>query len=159
MTSENTLHTDEMLVDSFPVRLDRYYDPETHVWLMPTPAGRVRIGLDSLNVETTGTLAGIGFAEAGTVLRRGESYGSLEAAKFVGPLTSPVSGTVTASNDAVVADPGLVTTDPYGAGWLVELEPADLELELSLLLHSEADVRAWYAETIADYRSRGLIAE
>jgi glycine cleavage system H protein len=159
MTSENTLHNDELIVDGFPVRTDRYYDAETHVWMLPMPDGRVRLGLDSLNVETTGTLAGLGFLPVGAVLQRGGAFGSLEAAKYVGPLLTPISGIFVAGNDAAIADPGLITADPYGAGWLAEFEPTDVEMELPLLLFAETDLRPWFSATIADYRSRGLIAE
>ncbi|MBI3688669.1 MAG: glycine cleavage system protein H [Actinobacteria bacterium] len=159
MTSENTLHNDELLVAGFPVRSDRYYDRDNHVWLLPMPDGRVRIGLDALNVETTGTLAGLGFLPVGSVLRRGGTYGSLEAAKYVGPLLTPISGIFAAGNEAVLAEPGLVTADPYGAGWLAELEPTDFDAELPLLLHTEAELRSWFSATVTDYRSRGLIAE
>ena len=67
-------------------------------------------------------MAPLAFLSVGEHLKRGEAFGSLEAAKFVGPLTSPLSGPVSAINEAVVADPSLVERDPYGAGWLVEMD-------------------------------------
>ena len=114
-------------VAGFGVALDRAYDPVGHFWVSMIGSDRARIGLDALGVETSGTIAQLAFLPVGEHLKRGEAFGSLEAAKFVGPLTSPLSGTVTATNDAVVADPALVERDPYGAGWLVEIrvEAAD----------------------------------
>src|SRR4051794_3437786 len=83
----------------------------------PASGGRAAVG-----VGTSGTIARLPFPPAGEQLKRGEAFGSLEAAKFVGPLVGPLSGTVTAANDAVVVDPSVVERDPYGAGWLVELD-------------------------------------
>ena len=67
----------------------------------------------------------------GAVEQFGE-LGSLESAKAVFEIISPVSGTVAAVNPAVIANPGLINEDPYGAGWLVEMKltawPQDQEL-------------------------------
>ena len=109
--------------------------------------------MDALGVETSGTIAQLAFLPVGEPLKRGEAFGSLEAAKFVGPLTSPLSGTVAATNDAVVADPALVERDPYGAGWLVEIDLAD-----------PAELGNWSPGADADPRlvrgrGRGLPAE
>src|SRR5207249_2329100 len=79
----------------------------------------------------------------GEHLKRGEAFGSLEAAKFVGPLTSPLSGRVTATNDAVVVDPALVERDPYSAGWLVEMDIADAG-ELGGLVSGAQPIRVWF---------------
>ena len=112
-------------VAGFEVAVDRAYDPAGHLWVSMIGPDRARIGLDALGVETSGTIAQLAFLPTGEHLKRGEAFGSLEAAKFVGPLASPLTGTVTATNDTVVADPALVERDPYGAGWLVELTVAD----------------------------------
>jgi glycine cleavage system H protein len=119
---------------------------------------RARIGMDALGVETSGTLAQLAFLPVGEVLKRGEAFGSVEAAKFVGPLTSPLSGTVTATNGAVVADPSLVERDPYGAGWLVELTLADPG-ELGELISGADAIPAWFAAEVEDYRLKGVLAE
>jgi glycine cleavage system H protein len=110
-------------------------------------------------VETAGTLAQLAFLPAGEVVRRGQAFGSLEAAKFVGPLSSPLSGTVLAHNEAVIADPSLVERDPFGEGWLVELEPADPGGELPLLVEGEERLAPWFAAEVEDYRLKGVLAE
>jgi glycine cleavage system H protein len=78
--------------------------------------------------------------------------------KFVGPLTSPVSGTVLACNAAAVADPGLVERDAFGDGWLIEAELSDAG-ELGALLSGAGEIIAWYAASIEEYRLSGAIAE
>ena len=146
------------LVAGFGVALDRAYDPAGHFWVWMTTEGRARIGMDALGVETSGTIAQLAFLPVGEPLKRGEAFGSLEAAKFVGPLASPLSGTVTAANDAVVVDPSVVERDPHGAGWLVELDLADPS-ELGELISGADAIPAWFAAEVADYRLKGVLAE
>lgn len=144
-------------VSGFALAVDRSYHPATHMWVRLTEPGLVRIGMDPLGVETSGTLAQLALPETGAELIAGSPFGQLEAVKFVGPLTSPVSGTVVAVNPAAAADPGLVERDPFGAGWLIEAELAD-PAELDALLADPEQVTAWYAEKIAEYRLSGAIA-
>ena len=146
-------------VAGYTLVADRSYDPASHLWVEVLEPGRVRVGVDPLAVETGGTIAQLAFAAPGDLLARNEPLGSLEAAKFVGPLLSPLSGTVLAVNHAVMADPRLVEGDPFGAGWLVELEPSDPGGELPLLVSGEERIRAWFASELDDYRLKGLVAE
>lgn len=149
-------------VDGFPLALDRLYHPETHMWIAlsgPVGAPTARIGMDALGIETNGTLAQLSLPEAGTGLVAGRPFGQLEAAKFVGPLVSPVTGTVTAVNGAVAADPGLAERDPYGEGWLLEARLAGPAGEQTGLLTDPEEIRRWFAAKLADYRLKGVIAE
>ena len=145
-------------VAGFKVALERSYDGDGHYWVVMVAPDRARIGMDALGVETSGTIAQLAFLPVGEHLKRGEAFGSLEAAKFVGPLTSPLSGTVIAANEGVVADPALVERDPYGAGWLIELELADTA-ELSDLVSGAQPIRVWFEAEIEDYRMKGVLAE
>jgi glycine cleavage system H protein len=145
-------------VRGFAIALDRSYQPATHMWVKLTGPGRVRIGMDPLGIETCGTLAQLSLPAAGAGLTAGRPFGQLEAVKFVGPLTSPVSGTVLAVNPAAVSDPGLVERDPFGDGWLIEAELAD-PAGLDGLLADPEEITAWYAARIEEYRLSGAIAE
>ena len=80
------------------------------------------------------------------------------AAKFVGPLTAPVSGTIRGHNSEVLARPDLVNQDPM-AHWLVEIELAEGEEELTLLLRDPELVRAWFEIEIQRFQEKGMIAE
>lgn len=151
--------SDELIeVAGFGVALDRAYDGTGHFWVSMVGPNRARVGMDALGVETSGTIAQLAFLPVGDHLKRGEAFGSLEAAKFVGPLTSPLSGTVSAANDAVVTDPSLVERDPYGAGWLVEIDLADPG-ELGDLVSGAQPVKVWFEAEIEDYRMKGVLAE
>lgn len=151
--------SDELIeVAGFGVALDRAYDGTGHFWISMVGPNRARVGMDALGVETSGTIAQLAFLPVGDHLKRGEAFGSLEAAKFVGPLTSPLSGTVSAANDAVVADPSLVERDPYGAGWLIEIDLADPG-ELGDLVSGAQPIKVWFEAEVEDYRMKGVLAE
>jgi glycine cleavage system H protein len=147
--------TTPLEVSGYELRLDRSYDPETHLWVRQTADDRLRVGLDALTADTYGALAQLEMAAIGTPIGRGEAFGSLEAAKFVGPLTSPISGLIADVNEAVLADPDLVLREPYDGGWLVEF--AETILAPGLL--TGADAATWYAGEVAGYREKGLLAE
>lgn len=146
-------------VRGYALALDRAYDPETHLWAQLLDGDRARIGMDPLGVETNGTLAQLAFEPVGTELCRGDPFGSLEAAKFVGPLVSPLSGVVARHNEAALADPGLVERDPLGEGWLVELDLSDVEAENALLLRDGDEIVRWFESELEEYRVQGILAE
>lgn len=139
------------------IRTDLGYDLEHHLWVARLEA-RLRVGMDPLGVETSGTLSQLVLRPAGGHYRRGEAVGSLEAEKFVGPVVTPLSGELLAVNHEVSSDPGLVHRDPYGEGWLFDLSPSDPE-ELELLVSGEEAVAAAFEERIRRYRLEGVLAE
>ncbi len=144
-------------VDGYRLAADRYYDEATHLWIADTP-GTARCGFDPLGSETSGDVVAVSFEPVGSRVARGEAFGSLEAAKFVGPLIAPLSGTLRAHNDAVLADPGLVNSDPL-AHWLVEIEPEQADEELPLLLRDPEAVGAWFRREVERFRTQGMVAE
>ncbi len=149
-------------VAGFPLALDRMYEGRTHMWVARVGTGDpsiARIGLDSVGVETNGTLAQLSLPEVGEQLTVGRPFGQLEAAKFVGPLVSPVSGTVVARNEAAAADPGLTERDPYGDGWLIEVALTDFGAWLDGLTGEPDEIVAWFEAEISDYRMKGVIAQ
>lgn len=144
-------------VAGYRLRAERLYDSETHLWVEPRPRTRARVGFDPLGAETCGDIVVLSFAERGSSVRRGEPFGDVEAAKFVGPLVAPVSGVVAAHNDALTDSPWLVNEEPF-AHWLVELELADPG-ELGELLEGEERVAAWFEAEVERFRTKGAIAE
>lgn len=139
-----------------PVRGDLHYDMATHVWVDRMQAANVRVGLDPLGAETSGDIVALSFVAVGSRVHRGGAFGSVEAAKFVGPLIAPVSGVIRAHNDLALARPGTINSDPYGA-WLVEIELAD-PAELAVLLSGEVDVVLWFAEERKRFEQKGMLA-
>lgn len=145
-------------VDRYTLLLDRLYEPTHHLWVLPTSAAVVRVGLDPLAVEVNGSLAQIELVPVGTLVRRGEPFGHLEAAKFVGPLAAPLSGRIVAHNPAA-ADPRRVELDPFHTGWLVEMEPTEFSAERAFLLEGADQIVPWFRREVEEYRRRGVLAE
>jgi glycine cleavage system H protein len=93
-----------------------------HEWVA-APAGPVaRVGVTDFATEALGDVVFLELPEPGSQVTAGEPCGEIESTKSVSTLFSPVSGTVTAVNAAAVDSPELVNADPYGEGWLFEVE-------------------------------------
>ena len=92
-----------------------------HEWL--APAGRTaKVGITGYAAEHIGDIVFVELPKVGTTVVAGSSFGVIEAVKSVSELFAPVSGTVVAINERVAKEPELVSTDPYGAGWLIEVD-------------------------------------
>ena len=62
---------------------------------------------------------------AGREVSAGDSFGEVESTKSVSEIYAPISGTVVGRNDKLVDEPETINADPYGEGWLVEIDPSD----------------------------------
>lgn len=144
-------------VDGYALAADRRYDPDRHLWVQLVDVAVARIGFDPLGRETSGDIVALSLREPGTRVDRGHELGSVEAAKFVGPLESPLTGTVLDRNERVLASPGVLNDDPLGH-WLVELAVEEPD-ELDGLLEGEDEVAPWFAAEVARFRAQGAIAE
>jgi len=149
----------DLSIEGFAVRTDLFYDIERHIWVAVRGDGSVRIGMDALGVETSGTLAQLDFVEPGTLLTRDDAFGTLEAEKFVGPLVTPVSGSVVTVNIGAITDPGLVEREPYDGGWMVEILPSALDADIAALVGDVATITERFRTRVADYRRDGVLAE
>ena len=98
-----------------------------HEWVRgPAEAGAsVRVGITDYAQEALGDIVYVSLPEVGADLDTGSAIGELESTKSVSDVFAPLSGTVTAVNEALDGTPELVNSDPYGEGWLFELTPAD----------------------------------
>jgi len=106
---------------------DRSYTEE-HEWVLIAPDATlsdtpVKVGITSVAAAALGDLVFLDLPEVGSTIATGETCGEVESTKTVSELFPPVSGTVTAVNTGAVDDPSLVTSDPYGEGWLFEVRP------------------------------------
>jgi glycine cleavage system H protein len=93
-----------------------------HEWVASGDGGPVRIGITDFAQEALGDIVYVQLPEPGTAVRAGEPLGEVESTKSVSEIYAPVSGTVVARNDQLGDAPELINTDPYGAGWLLEIE-------------------------------------
>jgi glycine cleavage system H protein len=94
-----------------------------HEWLRGEPGGTVRLGITAYAQEALGDIVFVTLPAVGTTVRAGEPLGEVESTKSVSDIYAPLSGTVSARNEQLDARPELVNSDPYGEGWMVEIEP------------------------------------
>ncbi|MHB1612329.1 MAG: glycine cleavage system protein H [Sulfobacillus sp.] len=104
----------------FPDHL--WFDVERDVWILALENGFLRLGMTDPAQTRSGKVLHVR-ARAGKTQPIGKSLATIESGKWVGPFPAPVAGTVVKVNQAVLADPNLINRDPYGAGWLVEIQP------------------------------------
>ncbi|MGH3681792.1 MAG: glycine cleavage system protein GcvH [Natronosporangium sp.] len=93
-----------------------------HEWVSTGDGGRVRVGITHYAQDALGDIVFLQLPEVGTTVAAGDAVGEVESTKSVSEIYAPVAGTVAAVNDAVVEAPETVNADPYGAGWLLEIE-------------------------------------
>jgi glycine cleavage system H protein len=109
-----------------------------HEWLHPHAGGpTLRVGITDYAQDQLGDIVYVQLPEPGVIVNAGDSLGEVESTKSVSEIYAPVTGTVIARNDKLGDEPELINTDPYGEGWLVEIEPAEPE-ELDDLLDAQA---------------------
>ncbi len=123
---------------SFDVPQDLYY-LESHEWIDPDTG---RVGISDFAQDELGDVVFVELPAVGDDLQQDEELGVVESIKAVSDIYAPVSGEVTDVNDALEDQPELVNEDPFGDGWLVELDFDESDLDDLL----DADE---YAEQIA----------
>jgi glycine cleavage system H protein len=119
---------------------DLHYTAE-HEWVRRSGEDTVRVGITDFAQSALGDVVFVQLPELGTELTAGESFGEVESTKSVSDLYAPLSGTVSAVNAELEGSPQLVNSDPYGAGWLLDVQVPDvaaLESAISSLLDGEA---------------------
>jgi glycine cleavage system H protein len=136
-----------------------YFNSNNHVWARVEEDNKVRCGIDQFGQKAAGKVAYVKLKPVGGKAVKGRALGSIEAGKYIGPVKSPVSGTIIEVNEDVISTPSLINTDSYGNGWLVVIEPTNLEEDLKDLIHGEEDVQAWLIADYEKYLKEGLFAE
>lgn len=112
-----------------------------HEWVRRSGDDTVRVGITDFAQSALGDVVFVQLPDVGTEITAGESFGEVESTKSVSDLYAPVSGKVSAVNADLDGSPQLVNSDPYGAGWLLDVqvfEVGELESAISSLLDAEA---------------------
>ena len=115
---------------------------ETHEWAR-RDGDAVRVGITDFAQDELGDVVFVELPDVGERVEQDGEFGVIESIKAVSDLYAPVSGEVTAINEALFDAPELVNEEPFGDGWMLEIELED-ESELDALLDAEA-----YGEQIA----------
>jgi glycine cleavage system H protein len=97
---------------------------ESHEWTT-ADGDTVRVGVSDFAQDELGDVVFVELPEVGDEVTAGEPFGVVESIKAVSDLYAPVSGEVVAVNEDLFDRPELVNEDPYGDGWMLEVEPAD----------------------------------
>ena len=126
-------------MSSFPTDL-RYTND--HEWLRSAGTSW-RVGITQFAVDQLGDITLVELPKVGDQVKKGEKFGTVESVKSVSDLYAPVSGKVTAVNASLKDSPEQINNEPYGAGWMIELEPTE-KSELSELMAPDA-----YAQHVA----------
>jgi glycine cleavage system H protein len=100
----------------------RYAD--SHEYVRPE-GDLMRIGISAFAVDQLGDIVFVELPDVGAALSQGSSFGSVESVKAVEEVIAPISGTIEARNEAVLASPEELQNDPYGEGWLLLVRPSD----------------------------------
>ena len=119
---------------------DLHYTAE-HEWVRRSGDDTVRVGITDFAQSALGDVVFVQLPDEGTELASGESFGEVESTKSVSDLYAPVTGKVLAVNGELESSPQLVNSDPYGAGWLLDVQVSDaaaLGSALGELLDAEA---------------------
>jgi glycine cleavage system H protein len=125
---------------------DLHYTAE-HEWIRRTGDNTVRVGITDFAQSALGDVVFVQLPDVGTEVTAGESFGEVESTKSVSDLFAPVSAKVVAVNSDLDGNSQLVNSDPYGAGWLLDLQAdsESYEQEFAALLDAEA-----YRTTLAE---------
>ena len=103
-----------------------------HEWIRDED-GRFRIGITDYAQDALGDIVYVQLPEVGAELHAGQSFGEVESTKSVSEIYAPVQGVVLEINGDLDGSPELVNQDPYGAGWMVVVQPVDLRATETML--------------------------
>src|SRR5690348_1874098 len=112
-----------------------------HLWArVEASTGLVRVGVTDFAQQSLGEVTNVTLPGPGKTVRAGEACGDIESVKSLSDLIAPITGTVRTRNDVLTRTPGLVNTDPYGQGWMfeVEAEPSTMNQQLASLMDASA---------------------
>src|SRR5258706_10513958 len=122
-----------MTVSTYPSDLRYTHD---HEWLR-AQGTNWRVGITQFAVDALGDITLVDLPKEGDLVTKGQRFGTVESVKSVSALYAPVSGRVIAVNAALKDSPEQVNAEPYGKGWMIDLEPTE-KAELGELLDAAA---------------------
>src|SRR3954467_7773100 len=96
-----------------------------HEWAKPVEGNVVRIGITDFAQNSLGDIVFVSVHALDASVESGDTFGEVESTKSVSDLYAPVAGSVVARNEALDDNPDLLNSDPYGAGWIADIEVAD----------------------------------
>jgi len=98
---------------------------ETHEWHKQEADGSITLGITQLAADELTDITFVALPKVGGKIEKGKRWGEIESVKATSDLYTGVSVTVSAVNDQLAANPGLVNSDPYNAGWMLKIKPSN----------------------------------
>ena len=128
-------------VEGYEVPEGLYYSKD-FAWIK-IEGEKVRMGVTDYAQKSLREIVYTELPAAGSAVKQGEPYGTVESVKAVSDLISAVSGTIEEVNEEVKSKPETLNEDPYVKGWLLVVKPANLQAELANLMDFNAAVE-WH---------------
>ncbi|MFW9779824.1 MAG: glycine cleavage system protein H [Candidatus Heimdallarchaeota archaeon] len=123
-----------------------YYNVTDDTWLRKNANGTVTIGITDIGQTLAGTVLHATPKQIGAVLKKGDPITLIESNKWVGPIKSPISGTIIDTNEVILEKADLLNSSPYNQGWLAVMQPSNLDEEIFQLKSGESAVEAYKAK-------------
>ncbi len=125
------------------IRLDLYYDVDDHTWVRLNDDGTVTMGMTDVAQNMAGPLLHAKTKAVGSTRKKGKPVATVESAKWVGPVKTPISGEIVEVNQTIEQDAKVINRSPYKEGWIVKMKPTNLDEELKDLKTGEEAVKAY----------------
>jgi glycine cleavage system H protein len=122
-----------MMSDEYKIEEGYYYSKE-HEWAKKLDDGKVVVGVDDYAQAQLHEIVYVELPEIDSDVGQMEAVGAVESVKAVSDFYCPVSGKVVEINESLLDAPEQINNDPYGAGWIAKLEPANLDADLDNLM-------------------------
>ena len=143
-----------LIIDHCDFPDDLLYDYDGNTWIKIDPDGsNATVGLTSLMMGIAGKLSSVRTKPLGTIVSRGRSLGTIESHRMVGPIPSPLSGTIVEINERIAAVPRILNNSAYDEGWIVRLKLSSMQSEKKELSSVEKIVPL-LRERIAEFHVR-----
>jgi len=140
------------LVGGFAVPENLRYHPG-HTWALSESPNLVRVGMDDFASKLAGKVDSINLPQRGQWIRQGQKMCTLYRDDYAVDMVSPIEGSVSDINQALMQDPKLALRDPYGEGWLVTVQSPDAKTSFKNLLGG-AMARWWTEESASRLQRR-----
>jgi glycine cleavage system H protein len=113
-----------------------------HAWAKVGDDGKVTVGMSEFFAKTAGDIVYVDMPMEGDDVEQEETIGKVQSSKWIGKLISPIAGEVVELNEELESDSSLINKDPYGEGWILKIEPSNLDDDLAKLMKGDA-VEPW----------------
>lgn len=139
-------------INDYDLPDDLYYHKD-HAWVRVESDGTVTVGMNDFYQKSAGDTTYIDLPFEGDDVDRGETVGKIQSAKWVGKFVTPVSGEIIEVNEDLEDDCMLINKSPYQDGWIMKVEPSNLDEDLKNLYHGD-DVDSWMKKEIEEAESK-----